>query len=231
MSGIGSLVAAFAALAVAVGGYVQFVLRRSIFPCIEFDVDLVTLGHSGSDRELVEEVVLSIDNVGPGVGFVANVQCRVRYSQLGESGLGPDGVEPNFAHSLTPDLGQARSPGHAQDQQALSESVRILGGEAFALASGAPRNFIQPGVTQRYRKPLAFPQDTRLIHVWGAFEYHIEVGRITWALARVLSQRPDRRSVTYTVRRTFRVADRQAMGGNDRAGQLSAGDGTVTPAE
>ena len=54
-----------------------------------------------------------------------------------------------------------------------------------------------------------FPEltDTRLVHVWGTFEYHIEVGRITWVLAGILTQRPEQRLVMYTVRRTFDLGD------------------------
>jgi hypothetical protein len=64
--------------------------------------------------------------------------------------------------------------------------------------------FIQPGVTQWYRKPLQFPPaDIHMIHVWAAFSYHIEAGPLIWFLAGLLIQRPDVRNVNYTVRRTF----------------------------
>jgi hypothetical protein len=177
---VGALVAAVVALAVAVGGYVQFVLQRSIFPCIEFDADLVSLSRPAAGRHAVGEVVLSMKNVGPGVGFVANVRYRVRYRRADETGLGPDGVEPAFTHALT---------------------------QGFALMHDATRNFIQPGVTHWYRKPLSLPEDANLVHVWGSFEYHIDVGRVAWVLARFLTQRPDQRLVPYTVRRTFQVGD------------------------
>jgi hypothetical protein len=180
MAEVGGLVAAFSAFAVAVGGYVQFVLRRSIFPCIEYDVNLSTFGRSAPPHRRVGEMVFSIRNAGPGIGFVTNLRCRVRYRLADDSGIGSDGVEPAFTHALT---------------------------RGFTPMHESQRNFIQPGVTQWYRKPLAVPQDTRLIHIWGTFEYHIEVGRITWVLAGILTQRPEQRLVMYTVRRTFDLGD------------------------
>jgi hypothetical protein len=79
-----------------VGGYVQFVLRHAIFPCVEFDVDLVLLRIDAAQK--VGDIVLTIKNVGPGSGYVANVQARVRYSLDGETGVAQDGVEPAFGH-------------------------------------------------------------------------------------------------------------------------------------
>jgi len=81
----------------------------------------------------------------------------------------------------------------------------ILGDSAFYLAEGQ-RNFIQSGVTQWYRKPLVFPGDASLIHVWAAFSYHTEAGKINQFLAGFLQQRPQP-VVKYTARRTFAMAD------------------------
>lgn len=203
MINLGSLITAGVALAVAIGGYLQFVLRRSVFPCIEFDVDLIPFTHSASDQS-VGEVVLSMRNVGPGVGFVTSVQCRVKYRRAGEAGSGSNGVSPTFAHSLRTEL---------QPPEGFN---RILGQDAFALVSRFHRNFIQPGVTQWYRMPLAFPEDTQLVHVWAAFEYHIQVGRLGWFLASLLTERPDKRIVLYTVRRTFDVGGGRVIGAEDR---------------
>jgi hypothetical protein len=113
MADIEGIVAAVAALGIAFGGYVQFVLRRSIYPCIEFEVVLTCLppmasivpqsdetagtaeaaGFAGSGEQVVE-LVLLVHNVGPGVGFVDNLQRRVGFRRAGESGLGRDGLEP-----------------------------------------------------------------------------------------------------------------------------------------
>jgi hypothetical protein len=71
------------------------------------------------------------------------------------------------------------------------------------------RNFIQPGVTQWYRKPLAIPAEASVIHIWAAFEYRGHLGVISRFLAKLLLQPPEEReSVTYTVRRTFAVSSR-----------------------
>lgn len=199
---IESLIAAAAALAIAFGGYVQFVLRRSIYPCIEFDVELTCLppepvrqeadpaAPAPGPGERVAELVLLLRNVGPGVGFVDNVQGRVGCRRANESGAGPDGLEPALSFFLQPPPGSA---------------VGSRGRHWFLVAPRARGNFIQPDVTQRYRKPLLLPGDASIVHVWGAFDYRIEVGRVTWFLARLFSQRPQEQIVDYTVRRTFPV--------------------------
>jgi hypothetical protein len=82
----------------------------------------------------------------------------------------------------------------------------ILGRGGFPFAPRWQRSFIQPGVTQTYRKPLTVPGKAVLIHVWAAFEYHIPVGPLTGLLARILihhAETPKR--LDYTVRRTFAV--------------------------
>lgn len=214
MNNIAPIIAAIVALLALIGGYFQFVLRRSLLPCIEFDVEFFVLSRSAQD-ESVGEVVCSIKNVGPGVGFVADVQCRVRYRRAGESGPGPDELEPAFAHKLLAkeqrlegSRNLQKSNATVKKKTALSRDDNdepILGDSAFYLAEGQ-YNFIQPGVTQWYRKPLAFPGDTSLIHVWGAFKYHTEAGKINQFLARFSQQRPEP-VVIYTARRTFAMAD------------------------
>ena len=189
---VGALVTAGVALLVAIGGYVQFVLRPSVFPCIEFDVDLVRMSHSATDLP-VGELVLSIKNVGPGAGFVASVQSRIKY-RLADEITAPVGAEPNFARSVPGDVPESK------------DFTRVLGQDAIALVPPSSRYFIQPGVTQWYRKPLTFPNDVNLIHVWAAFAYHIRVGSIAWLLASFFTQRPDSRIVTYSARRTFNIA-------------------------
>jgi hypothetical protein len=72
------------------------------------------------------------------------------------------------------------------------------------------RTFIQPGVTQPYRKPLALPADTLLVHIWGSFDYKIDQGRFTNFLIGKLAAPPKgldwRTGVRFhTVRRTFSV--------------------------
>jgi hypothetical protein len=164
MGNLAALITAATALLALTGGYVQFILRRALHPCIEFDVEFLTLNHSASDQP-VGEVLCRIKNEGPGVGYVTNVRCRVRYRLAGESEVRED--EPNFAHRLP------------------AEGFYFLDRE---------KRFIQPGVTQWYRKPLVFPTNTCLITVWGAFEYELSVGWVTNFLAS-----------RYAVRHTFAV--------------------------
>ena len=186
------VVTAVAAMIVLVGGYVRFVLRRALYPCVEFDVDFVALRIDGTQK--VGDIVLTIKNVGPGAGYVNHVQGRVRYALDGETGVSRDGVEPVFSHLIQPQT----SPGQTNRM--------ILGNGGFMFAPNWPRAFVQPGVTQLYRKPLSVPGEAVLIHVWAAFEYHIPVGPLSRLLARILIHHGKTpRHLDYTVRRTFCV--------------------------
>ena len=211
LGGIAGIITAIAAVGALIGGYTQFVLVRSILPCIEFDVDFKLLQHLGGQQS-VGDIVCSVKNVGPGVGFVTNVYGRVRYRLVGDPEGSRDGVEPTFPHAV-PD--EQRRPVHPESPATAERETTkpdvgtgrkpILGNSAFEFAPGL-RNYIQPGVTQWYRKPLMVPTETSLIHVWAAFEYHIEVGRISRFLARFLVHSVEKSGVVpYTVRRTFTV--------------------------
>jgi len=202
MSDLADLITAGTALVAVSAGYVQFVLRRLIHPCLEVDVDLLELGRRSTPMRLCE-LTVTISNKGPGMGFVDRVQGRVRYRAVGESGTGRDGLEPAFGHSFAP-AERPGEPGGDGTPRTPELATRILGKSAFLFVEESKaRNFIQPGVTQYYRKPLALPAEADLIHVWCAFEYHIEIGRVSWALARLVTSRPKEKIVDYTVRRTF----------------------------
>ena len=72
----------------------------------------------------------------------------------------------------------------------------------------SPRTFVQPGVVQHYRKPIAIQGSPTLVHVWGAFNYRIELGWITKLLIGWLAAPPKdldwRNGIeNFTVRRTF----------------------------
>ena len=183
MGSVAAIITAVAALVALIGGYVQFVLRRVLLPCIEFDVEFSILDRSTPDQ-LVGEVLCKIRNVGPAVGYVTNVRCRVLYRLAGESGVRKDEAskgEPSFDHRL-PDEG------------------------LFSL--DREKRFIQPAVTQWYRKPIVLPSDTRLIHVWGWFDYKISVSAVTGFLAKILREpRTAKNPTPYAVRRTFAIAD------------------------
>jgi hypothetical protein len=180
---IAAIITAAAALAALIGGYVQFVLRRALLPCIEFDMEFLVLDRSATDQ-LVGEILLIIRNVGPAVGYVTNVRCRVLYRLSGESGVRQEKRskgEPVFAHRL-PDEG--------------------------VFTFDREKRFIQSAITQWYRKPLALPPDTCLIHVWGWFEYEISVSAVTGFLAKFLREpRAAKDPTPYAVRRTFAIAD------------------------
>jgi hypothetical protein len=156
----------------------------ALLPCIEFDIAFLTLNRSTSDQS-VGEIVCQIKNVGPGVGFVTNVHYRVRYRIAGESGKMADQLEPDFAHRLPPK-------------------------GAFYL--DPEERFIQPGVTQWYRKPLALPASTYIIHVWGGFDYKVSVRAITNLLARLLREALTQNPTAYAVRRTFTIGDDVSAG-------------------
>jgi len=73
------------------------------------------------------------------------------------------------------------------------------------------RTFIQPGAVQRYRKPIALPSDTVLIHIWAAFDYRMDLHAPTRFLIRLFARPPKdldwRRGIdNHTIRRTFYVS-------------------------
>ena len=177
MSDIAAIITASTALVAVVGGYVQFVVRRTLLPCLEFDVEFLTLSCSPSDQS-VGEILCKIRNRGPAVGYVTNVRCRVRYRITGESGEMRG--EPRFPHELPP------------------------GG---FLVLDPEKRFIQPGVTQWYRKPLALPANTCLIHVWGRFEYELSAGIISEFVGSLVRQPHEKNPIEYVVRRTFSITD------------------------
>jgi len=178
MGDAAAIITAAVALVALIGGYIQLVLRRVIHPCVEFDMEFSSLNCPSPDQS-VGEVTCRIRNVGPGAGYVTNVRCRVRYRLAGEGGKGQVD-EPDLAHRLP------------------AEGWFHLDAE---------RRFIQSGVTQLYRKPLALPADTCLIHIWGRFEYELAVGWVTISMARVLRQPRGPNPSKYAVRRTFATVE------------------------
>jgi hypothetical protein len=51
----------------------------------------------------------------------------------------------------------------------------------------AERCFVQPGVTQPFRKPVALPADVQLVDIMGALDYKITVGPLTKRLLGLFS--------------------------------------------
>jgi hypothetical protein len=191
-----ALVTAAAAIAAVAGGYVQFVLKPSFLPSAEFDVDFVPLLR---DRDcLYGEIAVVITNVGSNTLVVQNVRCIVRYS-TDEPAVGtrPRLSEPQFAKLPTPQGEEAFVEHVAQPERAAvpgsAPSISHPGASNVTIAkdtavSEAPRRrvwlllvrsrtFIQPGVTQRYRKPLTLHPRTRLVDVVAAFDYRFKLRR------------------------------------------------------
>jgi hypothetical protein len=194
MGDIAAIITAAVAFLALIGGYVQFVLRRALLPCLEFDVEFLTLSRSTTSDESIGEVLLRIKNEGPAVGYVTNVRCRVRYRLAGESGVVAEGSsqgqpgEPDFAHRLP-----AKDFFYFDQKNQESQESQ--------------KRFIQPGVTQWYRKPLVFPANTCLISVWGRFEYVLHAGKITEFLADLLREPHEKNPIPYVVRHTFTLRD------------------------
>jgi len=161
---VATVVTAVVALLAVGGGYVQFVLRRSLLPCVQFDVEF-TLLHRGASQA-VGEVTCVVHNVGSNMAVVSNVRVRCRYRLAGdpEEPHPRDPAQPRFPHSLAP-------------------------GDFVGLAER--RTFVQPGVVQRYRKPVALPPTVQLVDVLGFFDYRIDLGKPTRLLIELFA-RPSR---------------------------------------
>jgi hypothetical protein len=185
---IAGIITAFVALLALAGGYVQFVLRRSGLGYVEFDVEFTS--HHRGQTQSIGELDFVIKNVGSSMVIVEKLQCRVRYRICGAK-ASADGVEPAFEHLLEP-VGQAAGT--------------FLGEHWFYVME--TRTFIQPGVTQRYRKPVVVPSEAEVLHVWGAFDYKIQIKGLTRALIGLAAPPPPgidwREGIrAHTVRRTF----------------------------
>jgi len=189
---IAAIVTALVAVIALGGGYVQFVLRRSGLGYVEFDVAFTSL-HRGATH-LIGEIACVIENVGSSMVIVTNVQCRVRYRASSDSEEATHGVEPSFEHAVEVDPGD----------------VGTLGRHSFWVSKD--RTFIQPGVTQRYRKPIQLPVEVEVLNVLGSFDYRIQTKGLTRALLGLAAQPPTdmdwREGIRHhTVRRSFSVSE------------------------
>ncbi|MFF0001791.1 hypothetical protein [Streptomyces avermitilis] len=185
MGEVATVITAVVALFAVCGGYVQFVLKRSLLPCVEFDVEFALL-HRGPSQA-VGEVACTVRNVGPNMAVVENVRIRCRYRLAGdpEDRYPGEGTQPRFAHNLAP-------------------------GDAIVLVE--ERTFVQPAVTQRYGAPVALPAAVQIVDILGLFDYRIDLGKPTNLLI-LLFARPSKELVLdwrkgirdHTARRTFFV--------------------------
>jgi hypothetical protein len=189
---IAGIITAAVALIALGGGYIQFVLRRSGLGYVEFDVEFTN--HHRDQTQSIGELEFVIKNVGSSMVVVKNLQCRARYRLVRDTEESANGVEPKFTHLIAP---------------AGQPAGTFLGRHWFFVME--PRTFIQPGVTQRYRKPIVMPAEAEVLHVWGAFDYRIQVKGLTRALIGLADPPPPdidwREGIrAHTVRRTFSLA-------------------------
>ena len=215
------------------GSYVQFVLKRTVLPSAEFDVEFMP--YVRGSVQLVGEVALVLMNVGPTTLIVTDVRCRIVYRLKNdvEERAGEDPAEPCFAHKMTPFI-PAMAVSQMPSSPAVSSmpempsspsipSVPVASGQSWDTVGTYPgwltmvrsRTFIQPGVTQYYRKPIVLPVNTQLIHIWGAFDYPLKFGPVSSFLTRKLGPPQNNQNElnwqkgisNHTIRRTFVVSD------------------------
>jgi hypothetical protein len=185
VSDVASIVAAITAVLAAGGAYVQYVLKRSLLPSVEFDVDFVALHYQ--EPYVVGDVSLVVKNIGSSMLIITNVRFRARYHQTGDE-AGPlprDPTEPLLRHRI-PTTDHTWAP------------------------IAAARTFVQPGVTQIYRKPVLLSSSVSVINILGSFDYQIQIGPVTRMLVWLVARPPEdidwRRGINdHTVRRTFEL--------------------------
>jgi hypothetical protein len=199
---IAALLVAVAALLTLVGGYVQYVLRRTGLGQVEFDLELTH--HYRGPKQLIVEISCVIKNVGSSMVIVENVQLRAKYRKSRDPEETRGGVEPALAHVIKPVKAEYENPKYDPKRKLLTEDwFWVL----------RPRTFIQPSVTQRYRKPFAISAEAQVLHVWGAFDYRIQIGGAgTRALIGLVARPPRdldwRKGIrAHTVRRTFSLSE------------------------
>jgi hypothetical protein len=185
VSDIASVVTAAVAVFAALGAYIQYVLKRTLLPSIEFDVDFDTLTYWGP--HVVGEVSLVVKNVGSSMLIVTNLRFKGRYHIAG-------GAADSWPKDPTEPLLPGRVP--------------------VAKHNWAPvlleRTFVQPSVTQNYRRPVLLPSSATVINILGSLDYRIEIGPVTRTLVRLFARPPKdidwRKGITgHTARRTFHI--------------------------
>jgi hypothetical protein len=202
---VGVWITAIAAVLALLGSYVQFVLKPSVLPSAEFDVDFASLYRDS--EHLYGEVAVVMKNVGSNTLVVENVRYRLRYlastpvhaySKRSSEPLftplpDPQGEEryttvpdPPTKQPPSDDAGEISLPvGPSEPSQLPSPppSGEPQPGLWFALVT--TRTFIQPGVTQNYRKPVMLPPSTFLVDVVAAFDYKFKLRRVRTFLVKL----------------------------------------------
>jgi hypothetical protein len=229
LSDAAALVTTATVVVVAAASYVQFILKRSVLPSAQFDVHFVPYVRGAVF--LVGEIEMVFKNVGSTMLIVTGVRSRIRYRLSGDGDvpLVGDPAEPGFynkvptsgsagiAISTSSSLPASSSSGASNTSITSPSSVPSSDPRETAnavhpgwLELVRERTFIQPGVTQDYRKPIVLPTATQLVHIWGAFDYQINTGRATRFLIKWLAAPPGnldwRDGVeNHTARRTFLI--------------------------
>jgi hypothetical protein len=180
---VANIVTATAAVLAATATYVQYVIKRSTLPSVQFDLEFQML--ASENLQSVGQVGLIITNVGSSMLVVTNVKFRAHYAittdELTEYSRRP--TEPRLPR---------RMPVEAHSWQYVVTD----------------RTFVQAGVTQAYRQPILLPANMALIDILGAFDYRIQIGSITRLLIFLFARPPKdidwRKGITnHTVRRNF----------------------------
>jgi hypothetical protein len=204
---VAALVIAAVAVVTLAGGYIQFVLRRSGFGYIEFDVEFAR--HYREPPNLIVELDFVFKNVGSNMVLVRRIRCRAKYRSAGDDKLTKEvesptkRAEPNFPHLI------ADEPADRKIPEGYFPVIR---------RQGDWPTFIQPGVTQHYRKPIMLPAEAQVLHVWGSFDYEIKVTGLARLLLPLATPAPpdvDMRQgvANHTVRRTFSLDEPASFSG------------------
>ena len=152
LSDAAAIVTAVAAAAAVAAGYVQFVLKRSVLPSAEFDVQFTP--YVRGDVQLVGEVELIFKNVGSNMLVVTGVRSRIRYrlSTDAEATDFTGNIEPFFAGEVLPP--PAVAGGHPSSSLPVSlpswppgPSASVAGGEAGCTGH---RGYGSPGMAGAY---------------------------------------------------------------------------------
>ncbi len=201
-----SLITLVVGVAVAVGGYVRFVLVRANVGA-QFDIEFSSLGLVNGQP--AGDMALVITNLGSNLLVVTRVSYRVKYATEADAGAPGHDSEPQFSASVMPSGWVALFGGPTLRKNALRRENRARR-KAGKPKVVEPRSVISQGGAQAYRKPLTFPDGTGAAAIWGSCDYHVNIGAIERFLVRAILRPPADLDFTHgldnhQVRRTFRI--------------------------
>ncbi|MDH6247758.1 hypothetical protein [Mycobacterium sp. OTB74] len=182
---MGTAIAALVAIAVAIGGYVRFVLIRANIGA-QFDVEFTPLGPAAGG--VAGDVNCMVTNLGANTLLVRRVSIRYRYSADGDAVESGHGLEPRLGRTTA---GYQKAPWiNLFDEKERGRSVVFGGG------------------TQAYRKPLLLAPGVQIVSIWARCDYQVPINRFNQKLVKlVLRPRGDLDFTggvkNHEVRRTF----------------------------